>query len=323
MMRKIIVTGINGFVGHHVAVALHRSGVHVVGIGNQEKVNDNLKNTVKTYIRCDLTLSSEVAKINLAEIDAIINLAGLASVGGSFGNGEQYKKVNVNVHTTLYEECIKQNVKPRIVAVSTGAVYNPNQPLPITESSSLTKQHETNEYVVSKLLMEDSLVHYISAGLKIIITRPFNHTGPGQLPGFLLPDLSQQIENASKEGRPLMVGNLDTKRDFTDVRDVARAYVELATCDESKLKHDVYNICSGTSISGKEMLEYVMDAYGVSGMNTEIDPARIRTNEIMDIYGSRDRITQDIGWEPVIPVRQMVEDFVNWKRLNSVETNIK
>jgi GDP-4-dehydro-6-deoxy-D-mannose reductase len=321
MMMKIIVTGINGFVGHHVAVALHQSGFLVVGIGNQEKVNDDLKDIVKTYIRCDLTLASDVEKIKLSEVDAIINLAGLASVGGSFGNGEQYNKVNVGVHTTLYEECLKQNAKPRIVAVSTGAVYNPNQPLPITESSSLAKHQETNEYVVSKLLMEDSLAPYASRGLKIIIARPFNHSGPGQLPGFLLPDLSQQIENALKEGQPLMVGNLDTKRDFTDVRDVARAYVELATCDESKLKHTIYNICSGSSISGKEMLRFVMDTYGASNMTTEIDPSRIRTNEIMEIYGSRERITQDIGWEPTISVQQMVEDFVEWKRQNHVEKN--
>lgn len=322
MNKYILVTGVNGFVGHHVANQLHKMNIKVLGVSNQKSVQDDLKEIVDEYISCDLTNPDEVRKLDLSNIEAIINLAAFAKIGGVTEEEKGlYDKINIAVHAVLYDECLNQKVSPRIIMVSTGAVYDPLQPLPLTEASSLAPDEKSNEYVISKKKAEKTISYFTDQGLKCVIARPFNHTGPGQLPGFLLPDLSQQIENALKEGQPLMVGNLDTKRDFTDVRDVARAYVELATCDESKLRHTVYNICSGSSISGKDMLQFVMNAYGASNMTTQIDPSRIRTNEIMEIYGSRERITQDIGWEPTISVRQMVEDFVEWKSQNNVEKN--
>ncbi len=313
-MSQILVTGVNGFVGHHVAEQLHTSGFEVLGVGNQPELQPDLSEVVEGYVGCDLTSSESIKTIDLRTVSAIINLAGFANVGDSRGQGELYDKVNIGVHTVLYDECLRQGVTPRIIAVSTGAVYDPNQPLPITEESALIPQDETNEYVVSKQKMEEALRPYKEKGLEIIIARPFNHSGPGQLPGFLLPDLGAQIKKAISDGTPLLVGNLDTKRDFTDVRDVARAYSELATCAQSDLKHDIYNICSGKSISGQEILKFLCEAFSVADLQTKIDPSRIRPNEVMDIYGSRERLTQDTGWQPEISVEQMVKDFVTWQK---------
>ena len=311
---KILVTGVNGFVGHHVAKQLHDGGYFVVGVSNQDKLEDNLVGIVDEYISCDLTNPEDVSRIKLTDIIAIINLAGFAKVGDSRGQGELYNRVNTGVHAVLYEECIKQNATPRIIAISTGAVYDPNQSLPITEDSSLIDDDRTNEYVISKKLAEKSIAGFNNRGLKCIIVRPFNHSGPGQLPGFLLPDLGEQLNSAVLKSEPLKVGNLETKRDYTDVRDVALAYVKLATCPEENLKHSIYNICSGSSTSGKDILNFMAKASGVENLNTEIDPDRIRPNEVMDIFGSHDRLTESTGWEPSITVKQMVEDFVNWKK---------
>jgi GDP-4-dehydro-6-deoxy-D-mannose reductase len=312
--EKILVTGINGFVGHHVAQQLHKRGFEVLGIGNQSALDTNLVNIVDEYVGCDLTSPEEVAKINLANIDAIINLAGFAKVGDSRGQGELYNRVNVGVHTVLYEECLRQKVYPRIIAVSTGAVYDSKQPLPITEESVLIPDERTNEYVISKKLMEQEVSEFGSKGLRVIVARPFNHSGPGQLPGFLLPDLGEQIKEALKEKKPLMVGNLQTKRDYTDVRDVARAYIALATCANEKLTHEIYNICSGKSVAGTEILNKLTKAFGADSISVKVDENRIRANDVMDIYGSRERITQDTDWAPEISVETMINDYAEWKK---------
>lgn len=311
-MNTILVTGVNGFMGHHVANQLHELGYKIVGVGNQPELQSNLEGVVDAYISCDLTNPDEVSKIKLSGFGAIINLAGFASIGGSEGKGELYDKVNIGVHTVLYDECLHQNIHPRIIAVSTGAVYDPDQELPITEESALIPHDKTNIYVISKQKMEEAVAVYASKGLRVIIARPFNHSGPGQLPGFLLPDLGIQIEAAMRENKPLLVGNLETKRDYTDVRDVARAYIALATCDDGSLRHDIYNICSGKSLAGKDILQTLAESFGAGRLEIQVDQSRIRPNDVMDIYGSRDRLTQDTGWEPSIPIETMVKDYVLW-----------
>lgn len=314
---KILVTGVNGFVGHHVARQLNQQGHTVVGASNQPDIEANLSDVVTEYYGMDLTDPAKVSKIDLSDIDGIINLAGFAKVGASKGQMDIYDKVNVGVHTVLYEECLTQDVTPRIVAVSTGAVYDSNQPMPITEESKLVPDAQTNEYVISKKHMEEAVLAFKEKGLSPVIARPLNHTGPGQLPGFLLPDLAEQIEQAHASDRPLLTGNLETKRDFTDVRDVARAYIRLITTPLDRLNHDVYNICSGSSVAGKEILRLLAEAYGFDDIKTEIDPSRLRKNEVMDIYGSSERLHQDTGWAPKYSVQDMVQDFVKWKKSSS------
>lgn len=314
---KVLVTGVNGFVGHHTATQLHELGHIVIGASNQHAVEADLSEIIATYYSVDLTDETQVASIDLTDINAIINLAGFAKVGASAGQGDLYNRVNIGVHTVLYQECLSQGVQPQIVAVSTGAVYDPEQPLPITEESKLIDDDKTNEYVVSKKLMEQEVLAFKDRGLSPIIVRPFNHTGPGQLPGFLLPDLAEQIVEAHKTDIPLLTGNIETKRDFTDVRDVARAYVLLATTPRSSLQHDIYNICSGKSVAGKEILKLLTEAYGFNDIKTEVDPKRLRKNDVMDIYGSSDRLQEDTGWMPKYDIDQTITDFVGWKKISS------
>jgi GDP-4-dehydro-6-deoxy-D-mannose reductase len=314
MNKQVLIAGINGFVGHHVAKQLNERNISVVGIGNQPNLQEDLYGKVDDYISCDLTNPADVARIKLRGISAIINLAGFAKVGDSRGQGELYSRVNVGVHTTLYQECLDQGASPRIIAVSTGAVYDPNQPMPITEDSDLITDNETNEYVISKKNMEQEVTKFNQKGLHCIIARPFNHTGPGQLPGFLLPDLYEQLMASQKNGTPLMVGNLETKRDFTDVRDVARAYINLALADGSNLNSDIYNICSGKSIQGKTVLAILAEACGIDNLHTQVDESRLRANDVMDIYGSNSKLKEDTAWQQTIEINQTIQDFVKEKQ---------
>lgn len=312
---SVLVAGVNGFVGHHVARTLHDQNEQVLGVNLERELSPELIGIVGQYESCDLTDSQAVSRLDLSDVTAIINLAGFAAVGSSTGKSELYDKVNVGVHTTLYEACLAQNVSPRIIAVSTGAVYDSSQPMPQTEDSRLINASDTNPYVASKLHMEAAVRELREdRGIDCIIARPFNHTGPGQGPGFLLPDLAVQLSDALASGTTMKVGNLDAKRDFTDVRDVARAYVLLATCERASLRHSVYNICSGKSIAGQYLFNLLAKNWGTPGITTEVDPKKLREKEVMDLYGSYERLNDDTGWQPEIPIEQTIADFVAWKR---------
>ena len=145
-------------------------------------------------------------------------------------------------------------------------------------------------------------------GVDAVIARPFNHIGPGQGPGFLLPDLLEQLQ-AARETGTLLVGNIKTKRDYTDVRDIARAYAELALAPS--LEHDTYNICSRKSLSGETILAHLQEITGIKDVKVEVDPARIRPNDIDDIYGDSSRLVDALGWKPEIAIEQTIKDFVD------------
>jgi len=151
-MAKIFVTGINGFVGKHLARELKSRGCTVVGVGREVRLNNEISSVVDEYYVCDLTKTEDVAKLPLAEADAVINLAGFAAVGASFGNEELYMRVNIGVLTVIGEEIINKGFKTRMLAISTGAVYEPNQPLPLREDSELIKTG--SPYAMSKIAME-------------------------------------------------------------------------------------------------------------------------------------------------------------------------
>lgn len=301
---RVLVCGANGFVGHHLVESLHGENHAVVATGIDPEIADELAPFVDEYYgNCDLTKQASVAALPLSTVDAVINLAGLAQVGQSFGAEEKYLRVNVGVHTTLADELIEQELnKVRVVAVSTGAVYDSHQPMPLDEESALLR--EGSPYALSKIAMEAALDERRQKGLDIITVRPFNHIGPGQLPGFLVPDLVAQLQ----AGDEIVVGNLSTRRDYTDVRDVVRAYVLLATID--RLNHTVYNVCSGSSHSGDEILDALTTAFEKPNIKVVVDEARIRPNDPADIFGSHQKLTEDTGWEPSIGLDQTIGDIV-------------
>lgn len=299
-MTQIIITGINGFVGRHLVRELKQNNISVIGIGREEQPDNEIASYLDNYYFQDIAEAWPMMK---EHPDAIINLAGLAAVGPSFEHPQDYININSAIVTNMCEHYLKQNKKPRIVSIISGAIYSPDQPMPLTEESEISLN---SPYSISKVLNEKQLEYYRSRGLDCIAVRPFNHTGPGQLTGFLIPDLIKKIRE-SKDGT-IEVGNLKTKRDYTDVRDVARAYRLLATTN--KLTHDTYNVCSGKSYSGEEILEKIKKQINKDTIKTVVDQSKIRPNDPADIYGNSERLKKDTGWEPMVSLDKTIGDII-------------
>lgn len=303
--ENIVITGINGFVGEHAAREFKSQGFSVIGVGHDRSANGKVSALLKEYIECDLLDENQVSeRIDLTNSRAVIHLAGLANVGESFYQPKQYMTDNGIMAHNLLSKSLSDKMPGRVVAVSTGALYDPNQPQPLSETA-LTASN--SPYAVGKLLVEDIVKYYRTRGTDAIIVRPFNHIGLGQGKGFILPDLYDQLTSVG-ETREIMVGNLETKRDYTDVRDIARAYGMLALA--LSLDHDTYNVCSGRSLSGVEILKHLQEATGTKEVKVTVDQSKLRPNDIMEITGDPSRLHNELGWKPEIALEQTVEDFI-------------
>lgn len=304
-MQEILITGINGFVGRHLAQELVAQGWNVIGLGHGPEPAPKVDKFISKYIDCDLTNQKAVSKLPLNEVQAVINLAGMAAVGQSFDEPDLYMKVNVGVLTTLCERIKQLGRKDlRILAISTGAVYAPNQSMPLTENSLVSSA--SSPYAASKVAMEAVGQSFRAEGYDCVIARPFNHIGPGQAQGFLLPDLYEKIR--SVKGSKIRVGNLQTQRDYTDVRDIARAYMALATKD--RLEHAIYNVCSGKPVPGTTLFEKLKIACNRIDLRTVEDENLFRPSDSPILYGDNSRIYRETGWQPTIPLEQTIRDFV-------------
>jgi GDP-4-dehydro-6-deoxy-D-mannose reductase len=163
----------------------------------------------------------------------------------------------------------------------------------------------TSPYVVSKLLIERQTEYYRRRGIDAVVVRPFNHIGPGQGPGFIVPDLAGKILEWDSGGE-LPVGNLNSARDYTDVSDIVSAYALLL--ENQQLLFTTYNICSGTAHTGWEVLEAVCLALG-----RPIPPTQVVAERAVDpsvITGNADRLKIETGWSPQITLQQSVDSFV-------------
>lgn len=305
----ILVTGINGFVGKHLARELAGRGVDVIGVGQREPTaSPDISDVLKGYFQCDVTDKDQVVALPLQDIDCVINLAGLANVGASFDNPDLYMKINVEVLSVLGEELFSANPSARMIAVSTGALYDPRQPMPLSEDSKVIT--DGSPYALSKLAMEETARSLRESGQDCIVVRPFNHIGPGQGLGFLIPDLAEKLKNADPKNPRITAGNLKTIRDYTDVRDIARAYADLATADS--LSHELYNVCSGTGLSGEDIVKELCDAFSMDFEKfvIDVDQSLIRPSDPTKIIGDNSRLKTDAGWRPSIPLSTTVKDIV-------------
>ena len=287
---RVTVSGASGFVGAHLTRELVAHGHAVAGLG-KGPIAPEVEGLLSSYTDQDLAVAwpHETA-------DAVVHLAGLSEVGASFGDPQGYIQGNSAPVTHLCESLLASGHSPRVVVVSTGAVYAPG--VRLTEAAPT---RATSPYAVSKLLVETQCAYYRGRGLDVTVMRPFNHLGPGQQPGFLLPDLI-----AGMSSDVLTTGNLQTRRDYTDVRDVARAY-RLAV-DAKVLDASVLNICSGRSVSGQALLELVAEELGVPVPQTSVDPARLRPDDPAEISGDNGLAAQVLGWRPEIDLRATVRD---------------
>jgi GDP-4-dehydro-6-deoxy-D-mannose reductase len=298
---KVLITGAAGFVGRHLADHLRAAGHEVVGTGRSPEAPVDFE-----YVTLDLLDAPAVEQVVGRGFDWIVHLAAYASVAQSWKTpGDTMRNNYVSTANVL------QNAGNAAVLVAgSGEIYGPPRTLPVDESHQLRPQ---NPYAVSKAAT-DLLAgfHADAHGRRVIRTRAFNHFGPGQSDQYVVAAFARQIAEAESGGAGKVLvrtGNLDSRRDFTDVRDVVRAYVLLLESAEP----GAYNICSGSSRSGADILAALAQESPLD-VKHQTDPARLRKHEVMDIRGSHDKLTHATGWQPQIPFEQTIRDTLDWWR---------
>ncbi|HIH11105.1 TPA: GDP-mannose 4,6-dehydratase [Candidatus Woesearchaeota archaeon] len=307
MTPTCLVTGIGGFVGSYLADFLHQQGWTVIGFDRSGK---EIPNTITHKI--DLldkdNVYSLVQKINP---QYIIHLAAQSSVKVSWDKPEETININVEGTRILLDAVIHAGIQNtcKLLVVSSAEIYGPPQQVPMNEDHSL---NPINPYGQSRLQQEQLINEYIQKkNLQIIIARSFPHTGPGQLPTFACPSFAQQIVHIEqgKQESIINVGNLDAQRDFTDVRDVVKAYYLLLT----KVNFGVFNVCSGHAVAMKDILQQLLHE-STKAITIQQDPARMRPSDIPILVGSNTKIHQATGWKPIIPLSQTLRDILNsWR----------
>jgi GDP-4-dehydro-6-deoxy-D-mannose reductase len=297
---RVLVTGGSGFVGGHLLRELTEHGHEVIswGLGGAE---------TDSTVQVDLRDAQALVERDLQGLDAVIHLAGLAQVSNSFEQPAEYVSTNTGMQINLMEALLHQGSHARVLVVSTGGVYR-SGPDVITETSPT---EPSNPYVVSKLTQELLASYYAQRGLEVIIARPFNHIGPGQQRGYLVSDLAGQIAALERVGGgTVSVGNLESERDYTDVRDVVAAYRCLITDGRSG---EIYNVCSGVSRTGAELLERFtalasepISSTAETGLKRPIDANQVRASNL--------KIQSDTGWHPTIAIAATLADtLTDWR----------
>jgi len=310
---KVLVTGITGFAGSHLAEFLLLKGYTLFGISRPLEETKNLsgfEDKIQLH-QVDLldseTIERIIAKVNP---DVAYHLAGEASVHQSMGKPVDTIQVNVIGTVNLLEAARRLARKPRVLLVTSGEVYGSVRldELPVTEDSPLRPLHP---YATSKVAVHYLGYEYYNAHhIPIVEARAFNHVGPRQRLGFVVPDFAKQLAEIilSRRGNEIKVGDLSVKRDFVDVRDVVRAYWLLT---EKGKPGEVYNVCSGNSYSIQTILHMLISLSGAQ-VSVTVEKEKLRSSSIPVMRGSYEKIHRELGWSPEIPLEQSLNDTLEY-----------
>lgn len=302
-MKKALITGSQGFVGHYLRRELEEHGYAVTGL--------DLK-TGDSVIVADL-LDGDVAKTIIAQEqpDMIFHLAGQANVRKSWELPRMTVELNVNAAINLMEAVRHEKPGCRMVLVGSSDQYGHLGEAGKLVSETLATQPQT-PYAVSKKAQEEMASVYVKAyELNISMTRSFNHAGAGQGKGFLIPDFASGIVAVERGQQPcLRVGNLTARRDFTHVRDVVRAYRLIA---EKGQAGEVYNVGSGITYSAEEILDKLCDLARCP-ISVEQDPAKMRPSDTPVICCDHSKLTAHTGWEPTISMDEILQEVMTYWR---------
>ena len=302
MAGTVVITGGKGFVGKYLVKELREAGW-------QTEVFD--------LPEVDIT-KVDSYKDKLEEIKPawVAHLAAISSVAKSYDEPELTRRVNVEATVDLLEAAKVASPKTKFLVVSTADVYGNVMvsPPPVRRAGlfelDLGECQPESPYAKSKWEMEKIIVERFID--KVIRARPFPHIGPGQALGFVASDFAQQIaEIEAGRQKPVMrVGNLEAKRDFTDVRDVARAYRLLL--EKGKLS-EVYHVASGAAISIRELLDKML-ALSDKEILVEQAESKLRPSDIVALVGDATKLKKATGWQPEIPLEQTLKDILDYWR---------
>ncbi len=306
---RVLITGAGGFVGNHLAAHLSQAVANVQLFGATLFKSETIHPAISDNRLIDLKDYAQVRDL-LADCrpDAVYHLAAQAFVPRSFEAPWETLENNILSQLNITRACLELNLRPRILIVSSAEIYGQvsADQLPLDENCAI---RPTNPYSVSKVAQDMlGLQYHLSHGLPIMRARPFNHIGPGQNGRFVAPAFAMQIANI-EEGRRravINVGNLTAKRDFTDVRDIVRAYRLII---EKGRPGEAYNVASGMAYSIRRLLDILL---GLSEIDIEVqvDPARLRPVDVPEIRGDSAKLRRDTGWQPSLTFEETLKDVL-------------
>jgi GDP-4-dehydro-6-deoxy-D-mannose reductase len=315
-MKKVLITGVTSFVGFHLAShLLAKGGFQIAGTYRNEALLSTLE-AIKDHIQLEKVdmMDGDLVDKTVAALrpDFIYHLAADSQSAQSFDSPARPIISNITLELHLLEALRKNNLQnTRVLVTSSAQVYGlvDANDLPVDEKAPL---RPNSPYAVSKIAQDYlALQYFISYKLPIVRVRPFNHIGPGQRDAFALPSFARQIAQIEQGGEAVLkVGNLGAKRDFTDVRDVVRAYTLLM---EKGIAGDVYNIGSGKSRRMKELLD-IMLSFSSKKIEVVTDPEKLRPAEVEDFYCDYTKAHKLTGWTPSIPLEKTLQDILDYWR---------
>jgi GDP-4-dehydro-6-deoxy-D-mannose reductase len=308
---RALITGINGFVGGHLAEhLLAHTNWQLWGVGREARLALAALEGGVQALSLDLNDPAAV-RTAIADVrpDAIFHLAAQAHPHSSFRDPAGTLTTNILMQLNVFEACRAAAIDPTILVVCTGEEYGAVRPdeLPVDENAPL---RPVSPYAVSKVAQDMLAFQYHAAyGLRTIRVRPFNHTGPRQEDRYVATGFAHQITRAEAGLQPPMikVGNLDAQRDFTDVRDIVRAY-RLAV--EMGEPGEVYNLGSGQPIAIRSLLDTLLSLSTIA-IEVQPDPDRMRPADVPIIACDATKFRQRTGWQPQIPLRQTLSDILD------------
>jgi GDP-4-dehydro-6-deoxy-D-mannose reductase len=307
-----LVTGFSGFVSSHLMSYLSKMGetAEIIGLSRSEAKSfhsGNLK--VRTY-RIDLKDAERTNEIiGFVKPDYIIHLAADSSVAHSWQQPVESFQNNTNIFLNLIESVRLAKIRCRILSIGSSEEYGIVDPetVPLKESHIL---NPISPYAVARVSQELLSKIYVQGyGMDIVMTRSFNHFGPGQKESFVVSSFAKQLVQIKRgESMELEVGNIDIVRDFLDVRDVVRAYMNLLVYGVSG---EIYNICSGTGYTLKSILEMMIEIAEID-LKYHVNPKLIRPSDNPIIIGCNNKISSLCNWNPEIPIEKSLLDIVNY-----------
>ncbi len=290
-MTRSLVTGAGGFVGGHLVTYLNEARDDVQGVDREVDVTDR---------------AGVAALVAAVRPDVVYHLAAMTHVGESWHHADQFTRVNVVGTLNVLEATRGYAPDATVIVVSSADVYGVvgAEDLPLDETQPL---RPTSPYAQSKVEAERIAREFSRRGLRVVIARPFNHIGPGQAPTFVVPALVERLLSARDRGSTSVpVGDLTTRRDFSDVRDVVRAYRLLAELGEPG---EIYHVASGHDVAISDIAQWLVKRIAPAVRLVTTDEL-LRPIEIPVMRGSFAKLQRVTGWEPRIGLARSLEDIV-------------
>jgi GDP-4-dehydro-6-deoxy-D-mannose reductase len=313
---RVLITGITGFVGSHMAEYALAKGAQVFGSTRWRSKTENIEHlrSKVTFIESDLRdLSSVRALLETSVPDYIVHLAAQSFVGVSWHAPAETLTTNIISQVNLLEALRGLKMSPRFLAVGSSEEYGLvlEDELPIKETNPL---RPLSPYAVSKVTQDMMAYQYFkSYGLPIVRTRAFNHEGPRRGDVFVTSNFARQVAEIEAGLREpvVYVGDLTPRRDYSDVRDIVRGYWLLLERGEPG---EVYNLCSGRSWSIQAVLDFVLNLSTVKGIEVKTDPARLRPSDVMILEGDPTKMHKATGWKVEIPFERTLTELLEYWR---------